>query len=147
MFRLTIKYLGFLKFVPGLALLFDCWLKVYSLFTNPRMLDCIDEIEKEVLQWSDTSTQTHKYGGLQFNYKGKELGHIHSNGLLDMPFSRKIKAELMTERRIQDHHSFKNTGWISFYMHTEDDAKYGLQLLKLAYKLKAGNYVNIHINL
>jgi hypothetical protein len=136
MFRLTIKYLGFLKFVPGMALLFDAWLKVYSLFTNPDMLDWIDEMEKEVLRWKDTSTQTHKYGGLQFNWNGRELGHIHSNGLLDMPLSRKVKAQLMREGRIQDHHSFKDTGWISFYMHTNNDTVYGLMLLKLAYNLR-----------
>lgn len=138
MFRLTIKYLGFLKLVPGLTLLFDNWLKVYTLLTNPAMLDWIDEIASEILKWPGISTQTHKYGGLQFNYKGKELGHIHSNGLLDMPFCREIKSQLMAEHRVQDHHSFKDTGWVSFYMHTEDDATYGVSLLALAYEWRAG---------
>ena len=134
MFKLTIKYLGFLKFVPGLALIFDNWLKVYALITNPAMLDWIDAIEDEVLAWENTSAQTHKYGGFQFNCNGKEMGHIHSNGLLDMLLSRKIKSELMIEGRIQDHHSFKNTGWISFYMHNEADTEYALKLLKFAHE-------------
>jgi hypothetical protein len=134
MFKLTIKYLGFLKFVPGLAVLFDNWLKVYTLLANAAMLDWIDAIENEVLTWENTKTQTHKYGGLQFNCNGKEMGHIHSNGLLDMLLSRKIKQQLMHEGRIQDHHSFKNTGWISLYMHTEADKRYALTLLKFAHE-------------
>jgi len=134
MFKVTIKYLGFLKFIPGLALVFDNWLKIYTLITNPAMLDWIDDITHEVLTWENTSTQTHKYGGLQFNCNGKEMGHIHSNGLLDMLLSRKIKLELMDEGRIQDHHSFKNTGWISFYMYTGADTEYALELLKLAHE-------------
>jgi len=138
MFRLTIKYLGFLKFVPGLPLIFDSLLRLYKLFTHPAMPDWIDAMEDEVLNWPGISVQTHKYGGLQINYKGKELGHIHSNGLLDMPFSRKIKAGLMTEGRIEDHHTFKNTGWISFFMDTKDDVRNGIRLLKLAYELRAG---------
>jgi hypothetical protein len=136
MFGFVIKYLGFLKSVPGLALLFDFWLKIYTLFINPDMLDWIDEIGAEVLKWEDTSLSTHKYGGLQFNYKGKELGHIHSNGLLDMLLSRKIKQQLLKDGRIQDHHSFKNTGWISFYMHNKCDADYAVHLLRNVHKME-----------
>jgi len=51
MFKVTIKYLGFLKFIPGLALVFDNWLKIYTLITNPAMLDWIDDITHEVLTW------------------------------------------------------------------------------------------------
>jgi len=51
-----------------------------------------------------------------------------------MLLSRKIKLELMDEGRIQDHHSFKNTGWISFYMYTGADTEYALELLKLAHE-------------
>lgn len=98
------------------------------------MLDWIDEIEAQALRWPGISISTHKYGGLQINCSGKEVGHIHSNGLLDMLLNRKIKAQLMLEdSRVGEHHSFKNTGWISFYMCTETDVNYAMQLLRLGY--------------
>ena len=143
MFLFTIKYLGFLKFIPGLAFVFDCWLKVCTLINNPTILDWMDEIEAEVLKWDNTKSDSHKYGGLQLNYGNKELGHIHSNGLLDMPLSRAIKRQLMDDGLIEDHHSFKNTGWISFYMHTPNDMVYALKLFRLSYqRLKSKNYVH-----
>ncbi|WP_233268782.1 luciferase domain-containing protein [Mucilaginibacter lacusdianchii] len=134
MFLFIIKYFGFLKFVPGLAILFDNGLKLYSLLTKPNILDCVDEIEATLLQWPHTSVTTHKYGGIQFNYEGKEIGHIHSNGLLDMLLSRKLKARWMQDGRIQDHHSFKNSGWISFYISTIEDKEYAIQLLQAGYE-------------
>lgn len=126
--------MGFLKFIPGLGILFDGWLKICTLITKPQMLDWIDAIEAEALTWQGISVSTHKYGGLQLNCQGKEVGHIHSNGLLDMLLSRNIKAKLIDEGNgVQEHHSFKNTGWISFYMHTEKDSRHALQLLRLGY--------------
>ncbi len=110
MFLFVIKYLGFLKFVPGLAILFDNYLKIWTLVSQPALLDWLDKIAAEVSKWEHVKVSTHKYGGMQFNYNDKEIGHIHSNGLLDMLLSRKIKQLLMEEGRIQDHHSFKTPG-------------------------------------
>ncbi|MES2063037.1 MAG: luciferase family protein [Bacteroidota bacterium] len=143
MFVFIIRYFGFLKFVPGLALLFDAQLKLWTLIANPNLLDWIDDIEKEVLTWPGTTVTNHKYGGLQFNYHGKELGHIHSNGLLDMLLSRKIKQQLMQQdRRVQDHHSFKNSGWISVYLKYHDDKHLAIELFEHACKLHADKALN-----
>jgi hypothetical protein len=103
----------------------------------------MDEIEKEVSGWDNVHVSTHKYGGLQLNYGKTELGHIHSNGLLDMLLSRKIKEQLMREyNRVQDHHSFKKTGWISFYMSEYGDKEFALGLFETAYKFHAGKEVS-----
>jgi len=134
MFRFVIVYFGFLKSVPTLGWAFDGWLKVWSLVTKPIILDWMDEIETEVLKWENTTVQIHKYGGLQFNCGRKEIGHIHSNGLLDMLLSRSVKQMLMKNGRIEDHHSLKNTGWISFYMRDPGDKEYVLELLKLGHE-------------
>lgn len=143
MFLFVIRYFGFLKFIPGLAILFDGWLKLWAFITHPDKLDWIDEIEAEVLTWDDTKTTTHKYGGLQLNYAGKEIGHIHSNGLLDMLLSRKLKEQLMLDTRVKDHHTFKNTGWISFFIRTKQDADYALELLRVGYAKATNNDVVI----
>ncbi|NCD68837.1 hypothetical protein GSY63_05665 [Mucilaginibacter sp. R11] len=133
-----------MKFVPGLALVFDNWLKIHTLLTRPDLLDWLDAIETEADKWENVTISTHKYGGTQFNYGGKEIGHIHSNGLLDMLLSRSIKQQLMQQGRIQDHHSFKNTGWISFYIHTKRDAGYALHLLQIGHeRLSKGSVSNI----
>jgi len=110
MFTFVTRYVGFLKSVPTLGWLFDGLLKLWAFFTQPTPLDWMDEIETEVLKWDRTTSVIHKYGGMQFNYNGKEIGHIHSNGLIDMLLSRSVKAQLIREGRITDHHTLKIPG-------------------------------------
>jgi hypothetical protein len=132
MFGFVIRYLSFLKHVPLLPYMFDNLLKIRALLTNPQLLDWIDEIEAEVLKWDKASITMHKYGGIQFNIMHKEIGHIHSNGLVDILLSTAIKDQLLRERCITSHHTFKNSGWISFYIRTKEDKAYAIRLLKLA---------------
>ena len=118
-----------------MALLFDALLNLWTLLSNPKLLDYIDELETEVLSWDNTTSTTHKYGGLQLNYDRKELGHIHSNGLVDMLLSKKVKLQLIqVYSRVQDHHSFKNSGWISFYIKDVEEKDFAIELFALAYK-------------
>jgi hypothetical protein len=133
MFSFVVKYFGFLKSVPLLAHLFDSHFKFWALITNSQVLYCLDDIEAEVLSWKGTSAGLHKYGGLQFNFHKKEIGHIHSNGILDIRFNRETKQQLLTEGKIKQHHIFTNSGWISFYVKKKNDADYAIKLLKMAY--------------
>jgi hypothetical protein len=135
MLKFVTRYLGFLKAVPGAALVFDAWLRIATLFTHPEVSGYIDKIESEISGWDNIRVSIHKYGGVQFNYARHELGHIHSNGLLDMLFTREMKKHLMAgDSRVVHHHVFENTGWISFYVKTEADAAYAVNLLKMAYE-------------
>jgi hypothetical protein len=139
LFKFVIRYLGFLKAVPLLPYLFDSQLMLWTLFVRPQILDAFDNIESEVLRWQGTGKRLHKYGGMQFDFNGKEIGHIHSNGLLDIRFSRKIKKQLLAEGKVNHHHIFEKSGWISFYIENISDAQYAKQLLRKAYE---GLYAN-----
>lgn len=135
MFQFVVKRLGFLKRVPLLPILFDSWIKIWVYFTNKDLAKCIDDIETEVSGWAGISIALHKYGGTQFNVHKKEIAHIHSNGLLDILFDKKTKEHLLKEGRINHHHVFENSGWISFYIKTEKDKEYAVELLRKAYEI------------
>lgn len=136
MFDFTVRYLGFLKSVPLLPHLFDALLRIVTLLSNKALLDYMDEIENEVRSWRRTSVHVHKFGGIQFNLRDKEIGHIHGNGLLDILFSRSIKTQLLREGKVSDHHIFRNSGWVSFYIRTRQDRDAAIALLRQSYDLK-----------
>lgn len=123
-----------------MGLLFDSQLKIWMLITGSAIPDYLDSIEAEVLSWPGTTSTLHKYGGMQFNYNRTEIGHIHSNGLLDILFDRKTKQLLFTEGRIEHHHTFINSGWISFYITENEDKEYAIKLLKMAYSKKSKRF-------
>jgi len=136
MFKFVVKNLGFLKSVPVLPLFFDGLLRLQYFFTKPQLLTWLDEIEAEVSTWDGTTLATHKYGGSQFNFNDKEIGHIHSNGLLDILFNVEIKRKLIAEGRVCDHQVFLKSGWLSFYLKCEDDVVYAKKLLLMSYLQK-----------
>lgn len=137
MFNAAVKYFGFLKQVPLLPHVFDALLKTAKLISGSRVPFYIDDIEQEVLKWEGTCTRLHKYGGLQFDFRGRELGHIHGNGLLDVLFSREVKRALMAGGRTGEHHVFRNSGWTSFYVRTQEDRDRAIRLLRISYRQKA----------
>jgi len=134
MFRFIVHRLNFLKTIPFFALVYDSCLKIGVWLTAPEKLSWFDEIENEVLSWEGTNVSLHKFGGTQFNYGTKEMGHLHSNGLLDILFNRRAKQELLASGKAEIHHVFKKSGWISFYIATENDLANAKFLLKRAYQ-------------
>lgn len=133
MFSFVVKWFGFLKSIPLVAIFYDSLIKLWLLVTNPKMLGWIDELEEMVLSFPSTEITVHKYGGAQFNYRQKEFAHCHSNGILDILLNQQLKKKLLQDGRIVDHHVFKNSGWITFYIKTNDDVFYAKSLLRLAY--------------
>jgi hypothetical protein len=137
MFEFTVKYLGFLKHVPLLPQLFDAFVRIHTFLFRKEVLTYTDEIEHAVLSWKGTKLKMHRYGGIQFDVNGKEIGHIHSNGLLDILFRKEIREQLVREGRAVEHHTFARSGWISVYIRSEADKKNALELLEYSYLLKS----------
>ena len=46
----------------------------------------IETIEKEILNWPYVTAEPHRFGGVEFRLNKREIGHIHSEGLADIPF-------------------------------------------------------------
>ncbi|MFU1856651.1 luciferase family protein [Sphingobacterium sp. NGMCC 1.201703] len=108
-------------------------MRFWMFLTKPELLDWIDDLEENVTQMPGTTIGIHKYGGIGFNYMEKEFAHVHSNGLLDVLLNTELKNSLMAEGKIKDHHVFKNSGWISFYLQNKQDVGYACILLDKAY--------------
>lgn len=89
-------------------------------------------VEEIVSGWEGVSVHPHRFGGREFRLGPKEFGHVHNQGLLDILFTRKIRAQLVQEGKAVPHHLYPESGWTSFYFrnHSPDEA---LWLLRYAY--------------
>jgi Family of unknown function (DUF5519) len=132
MFRFVVRYLGFLKHVPIMAVTWDALMMIWNAAFNKELIVAIDRIEDEVSAWQGIDRSLHKFGGLQFNYQSREIGHIHSNGVLDILFSKTIKQELIREGLVSEHHVFVKSGWVSFYVKSVADVEKAVGLLARA---------------
>jgi hypothetical protein len=135
-FNWVVRHIGFLKHIPLLAMMFDGWMMMWNALQNPEVLAVIDRIETTAATWNGIELSIHKFGGLQFNYRDKEVGHIHSNGILDILFPRKVSSTLIADKRANEHHIFNTSGWISFYIRDAQDYDAAIALLQLSYEYR-----------
>jgi hypothetical protein len=97
------------------------------------MRDKIEYIKQTVTSWSGVTVNPHRFGGLEFNLGGVEIGHIHHNGMVDIPFNSKIRSQLLAEHHAGPHHLLPETGWITFYIRSAEDVEQAIWLFRLSY--------------
>ena len=90
-------------------------------------------IADTVSTWEGVSVAPHRFGGIEFRVGNREIGHLHGNRQADVPFSARLRKELVASGRACLHHLYPNSGWVSFYIHNADDVPALVELLKLNY--------------
>ncbi|HEV3141338.1 MAG TPA: luciferase family protein [Vicinamibacterales bacterium] len=93
-----------------------------------------ERIRREVESWPGVTTTPHPFGGVEFRVGRRELGHLHGDRLADLPFPVRIREELVAEGRARLHHVMPESGWVSYYMSTSDDATGAIELFRMNYE-------------
>ena len=75
----------------------------------------------------------HRFSDTKFYLNKKEIGHIHSEGLTNIPFPMKIHDELVVSGLVKPHQVLPQLGWVSywFYNSQKDDVPAVIELFKL----------------
>jgi predicted DNA-binding protein (MmcQ/YjbR family) len=88
-----------------------------------------------VMSWPGVSAATHRFGGTEFRLGTRELGHIHGDDLVDLPFPNKVGDEIVAAGRAQPHHVLPRSGWVSFYLNESADIDLAVALLRQSFDL------------
>ena len=90
-------------------------------------------IREAVTSWPGVEALPHRFGGTEYRYGRKEMGHVHGDRLADLPLPRKLRDEMIAAGRAQPHHVLPETGWVSCWMSGPDDAAGVIELFRLQY--------------
>lgn len=93
-----------------------------------------DAIVAAVSQWPGVTVATHRFGGTEFRFGHRELGHLHGNRLADLPFPLLIRDELVAAGRAHAHHIHRESGWVSHPIRDPSDADRVIALFRLNYE-------------
>jgi len=93
----------------------------------------LSQLEKEISTWPNITTHPHRFGGREFRFCSAELGHIHTGGIVDIPFPRAVHDELLAKGLAEEHRWVPNSGWITFHVQGEKDLAHALWLMRLSY--------------
>jgi hypothetical protein len=94
-----------------------------------------EQITQVVLSWEGVTAHPHRFGGTEYRLGRRELGHIHGDHLVDIPFPKRVRDEVVAAGRAGPHHLLTESGWISFYIREPQDVEQAIALLRESFEL------------
>lgn len=94
-----------------------------------------ERITAAVESWEGMTTALHRFGGVEYLFGRREIGHIHGDRLVDIPFPTRVRDEIVAAGLAQPHHLLADSGWVSFYLREEADIDRAVALLRRSYDL------------
>jgi hypothetical protein len=132
-FAFAVRNFRWLAKVPGAPQIFDAGLLLSTALFSPSRLRAISAVEGRAQQLPQVRLGLHRFGGTGFFHSGKEMGHIHGNGLLDCFVGRTNRNRLLGKKDgVMAHHVFPCSGWISFFVKNESDVERAVELIQIA---------------
>jgi predicted DNA-binding protein (MmcQ/YjbR family) len=98
-------------------------------------------IKATVSTWEGITTHPHRFGGTEYRLGDREIGHVHGDGLVDIPFPTRVRNELVAAGQVVPHHVLPESGWVSFYIREPEDIEKAIALLRRSYDLAVNQRV------
>ena len=94
-----------------------------------------DRLRRALSGWGDVVVARHRFGGVEFRLGRRELGHIHGEDRVDIPFPKSVRNDLISAGEAEPHHVFPDTGWVSVFLRTEEDTNRAIRVLERSFTL------------
>ncbi len=92
-------------------------------------------IKDAVTGWEGVNARPHRFGGVEYRLGTREIGHVHGDHLVDIPFPRRVRDEIVSSGAAEPHHILPQTGWVSFYLREDADVLQAVKLLERSYEI------------
>jgi hypothetical protein len=93
----------------------------------------LKKLEEEVGSWANISVHPHRFGGREFLFGAAEVGHVHTGGIVDIPFPRSVRDALLADGLAEEHRWVPNSGWITFRVRNDEDFQHAVWLMRMSY--------------
>jgi hypothetical protein len=94
-------------------------------------------IREVVMGWDGITAAPHRFGGIEFRLGRREIGHVHGDSLVDIPFPKKVRDQVVAAGNAEPHHILPETGWVSLFLRADEDVERAIGLLHKSFSLAA----------
>jgi hypothetical protein len=94
-----------------------------------------ERIQTTLSDWAGVKALPHRFGGTEYRLAKREIGHVHGDSLVDIPFPKKVRDELVAAGRAEAHHILPTSGWVSVYLKEPGDVDRAIELLQFSFDL------------
>ena len=131
-FAWIVRHLHWLARVPGLPHFFDAALFAWTMCRRPQRRVAMETLEETILRSWPCRLGTHHLGGSAYRLHGREIAHLHGNGLLDVRLDRANAATFVAAGLAEPHHLLGHSVWVSYWLESSDDIGGALTLIRAA---------------
>jgi hypothetical protein len=96
-----------------------------------------EKIDAAMRELPGVSAGPHRFGGTEYRVGRREIGHVHGDALVDIPFTKKVREELVAAGQAERHHVLPESGWVSVWLRDAGDVERAMELLKLSFETAA----------
>ena len=100
-----------------------------------------ERIYAVVKGWQEIAVRPHRFGGSEFRVGRREVGHVHGDSLVDIPFPLGVRDELVESGAAEPHHVLRKSGWVSVYLRKPGDVARAIELLRRSYEMALASQV------
>lgn|SRR5215472_3674740 len=100
-----------------------------------------ERILEVVSRWEEIAVRPHRFGGTEFRLRHREVGHVHGDSLVDIPFPLGVRDELVESGSAEPHHVLPQSGWVSVYLRKPDDVTRAIRLLRRSWGIALASQV------
>ena len=97
--------------------------------------DADEKIHLAMIECNGITSSVHRFGGTGYKLGKREIGHVHGNFLVNIPFPMKIRNTIIEIGEAEPHHILPDSGWVSVYIRNESDIERAIALLEKSYKI------------
>jgi hypothetical protein len=91
------------------------------------------EVERVVLGWPGTTSESGRFDSIAFRYGKREIGHVHRDRIADLPVTPEIREEVLSKGRARPHRA-GSKGYVSFPVEDREDVSAVLDILGRNYE-------------
>ena len=94
-----------------------------------------ERITSEVSSWPGVETGPGRFGSLRFVIGRRELGHLHGEGIADLPLRPGTARELIAAGAAREHRfTPQGSGWVTLDLRSDEDADRVIELMRSSYE-------------
>ena len=114
---------------PWAPQIFDGLLMLFALLITPRRFIVQERLWSQILDLAGVSETSHRYGGREAVFQGRELCHIHGNGVLDFILPNGVDIPDALLSHIYPHHVYPDSRWRTVVVNKSIDCAAVMTLL------------------
>ena len=117
------------RVLPWAPQIFDGLLMLFALLITPRRFIVQERLWSQILDLTGVSETSHRYGGREAVFQGRELCHIHGNGVLDFILPKDVDIPAALKEHIHPHHVYPDSRWRTIVVNKSIDCAAVMTLL------------------